>query len=312
MASATYTWLDGTVNAPIGHLKRGWRQDKSRVLVSHTWNGFPGRAYGKHGDTYVRGHADPDALHRTCCWAASQRCVLVFLMFYFMRRDEWPATTGHAVWQDPTLKTKRRPRGHKVEVQGRCRASMRRSKELEEIRRLPERAGALRKLGARFRRACCCIGPPARAKPCCKGGCGEAGVPFFSISALTLWRCSWRVARAAVRDLFDQAKRAAPSIIFIDEIDALVAIAARVWAADTTNAKADAEPAAGRDGRLSQSTRALLSWRRRTPRHSLTPPAASRPLRSPDPPWTAPTLRAASRSCCVQCGEQAVGRGRAL
>ena len=54
-----------------------------------------------------------------------------------------------------------------------------------------------------------------------KAVAGEAGVPFSPSAVLTLWKCLWGVGASRVRDLFDQAKKNAPCIVFIDEIDAV-------------------------------------------------------------------------------------------
>ena len=95
------------------------------------------------------------------------------------------------------------------------------SRSLEEIRDFLSDPDRYRKLGAKIPRGVLLVGPPGTGKTLlAKAVAGEAGVPFFSIRALTLSRCSWASAPAA-RDLFKEAKSQAPSIIFIDEIDAV-------------------------------------------------------------------------------------------
>ncbi len=77
-------------------------------------------------------------------------------------------------------------------------------------------------MGARIPKGVLLVGPPGTGKTLlAKAVAGEAGVPFFSISGSDFMEMFVGVGASRVRDLFDQAKRAAPSIIFIDEIDAI-------------------------------------------------------------------------------------------
>ena len=79
-----------------------------------------------------------------------------------------------------------------------------------------------RKLGARIPRGVLLTGQPGTGKTLlAKAVAGEAGVPFFSMSASEFVEMIVGVGASRVRDLFAQAKAAAPSIIFIDEIDAI-------------------------------------------------------------------------------------------
>ncbi len=77
-------------------------------------------------------------------------------------------------------------------------------------------------MGARIPKGVLLVGPPGTGKTLlAKAVAGEAGVPFFSISGSDFMEMFVGVGASRVRDLFDQAKRSAPSIIFIDEIDAI-------------------------------------------------------------------------------------------
>ena len=94
--------------------------------------------------------------------------------------------------------------------------------ELKEIRDFLAEPERFRKLGARIPRGVLLVGPPGTGKTLlAKAVAGEAGVPFFSISGSDFVEMFVGVGASRVRDLFKQAKAAAPAIIFIDEIDAV-------------------------------------------------------------------------------------------
>jgi cell division protease FtsH len=78
------------------------------------------------------------------------------------------------------------------------------------------------RLGARIPKGVLLVGPPGTGKTLIsKAVAGEAGVPFFSISGSEFVEMFVGVGASRVRDLFDQAKKNAPSIVFVDEIDAV-------------------------------------------------------------------------------------------
>ncbi|MFH1484198.1 MAG: ATP-dependent zinc metalloprotease FtsH [Chloroflexota bacterium] len=91
--------------------------------------------------------------------------------------------------------------------------------EVVDFLKNPEKFHAL---GARIPRGLLLVGPPGTGKTLlARAVAGEAGVPFFSISGSEFVEMFVGVGAARVRDLFDQAKRHAPCIIFVDEIDAV-------------------------------------------------------------------------------------------
>ena len=91
--------------------------------------------------------------------------------------------------------------------------------EVVEFLKYPEKFVAL---GARIPRGVLLVGPPGTGKTLlARAVAGEAGVPFFSISGSEFVEMFVGVGASRVRDLFDQAKRNAPCIIFVDEIDAV-------------------------------------------------------------------------------------------
>lgn len=92
-------------------------------------------------------------------------------------------------------------------------------KEIVDFLKGPER---YRQLGARIPKGVLLVGPPGTGKTLlAKAVAGEAGVPFFSISGSDFVEMFVGVGASRVRDLFENAKKNAPCIIFIDEIDAV-------------------------------------------------------------------------------------------
>ncbi len=94
--------------------------------------------------------------------------------------------------------------------------------ELEEIVDFLKNADKYTRLGAKIPKGALLVGPPGTGKTLlAKAIAGEAGVPFFSISGSEFIELFVGVGAARVRDLFEQAKKQSPCIVFIDELDAL-------------------------------------------------------------------------------------------
>ncbi|MFR5796997.1 MAG: AAA family ATPase, partial [Christensenellales bacterium] len=144
--------------------------------------------------------------------------------------------------------------------------------ELVEFLKNPRRFTAV---GARFPRACCCRPPGTGKTLLAKAVAGEAGVPFMSISGSDFVEMFVGVGASRVRDLFDQAKKHAPCIVFIDK--------STRWAADARHgrrprrARADAQPASRRDGRLAVNEGVIVLAA--TNRKDILDPALLRPGR---------------------------------
>jgi len=94
--------------------------------------------------------------------------------------------------------------------------------ELQEIIEFLKDPQKFQKLGGRIPKGVLCVGPPGTGKTLlAKAVAGEANVPFFSISGSDFVEMFVGVGASRVRDLFEQGKKNAPCIIFIDEIDAV-------------------------------------------------------------------------------------------
>jgi cell division protease FtsH len=94
--------------------------------------------------------------------------------------------------------------------------------DLVEVVEFLKTPGKFQRLGGKIPRGVLLVGPPGTGKTLlARAVAGEAGVPFFSMSGSEFVEVLVGVGASRVRDLFEQAKKASPSIIFIDEIDAV-------------------------------------------------------------------------------------------
>jgi cell division protease FtsH len=94
--------------------------------------------------------------------------------------------------------------------------------ELEEVVEFLKTPEKFQRLGGKIPKGVLLVGPPGTGKTLlARAVAGEAGVPFYSMSGSEFVEVLVGVGASRVRDLFDQAKKASPSIIFIDEIDAV-------------------------------------------------------------------------------------------
>ena len=94
--------------------------------------------------------------------------------------------------------------------------------EMQEIKDFLANPAKYQSMGAKIPRGCLLVGPPGTGKTLiAKAVAGEAGVHFLSISGSDFVELYVGVGASRVRDLFDQAKKEAPAIVFIDEIDAV-------------------------------------------------------------------------------------------
>lgn len=106
--------------------------------------------------------------------------------------------------------------------------------ELEEIVDFLKHPAKYNSLGARIPKGILLVASGTGKTYISKATAGEAGVPFFTISGSDFVEMFVGVGASRVRDLFEQAKKNAPCIVFIDEIDAVGRKRGQVWAAVTT------------------------------------------------------------------------------
>ncbi len=146
-------------------------------------------------------------------------CLLVGVFVFYMRRiGEQNGRTMQFGKTKAKTTEEERPKVKFADVAGIDEAV----EELQEVRDFLSEPERYLRMGAKIPHGLLLVGPPGTGKTLlAKAVAGEAGVPFFSISGSDFVEMFVGVGASRVRDLFKQAKEAAPCIIFIDEIDAV-------------------------------------------------------------------------------------------
>lgn len=217
---ATYTVLNGEVEGAY------WPKDEKKTeenleRFTSTYVGSDSLAelMAAHPKTtYKVDTSDPDALMNLLV-AILPTAVIIIVMMYFMRQM-MGANNKAMQFGKTNAQTNEatRPKVKFSDVAGIDEAV----EELEEVRDFLAEPERFRKLGAKIPRGVLLVGPPGTGKTLlAKAVAGEAGVPFFTISGSEFVEMFVGVGASRVRDLFKNAKDQAPSIIFIDEIDAV-------------------------------------------------------------------------------------------
>ncbi len=145
--------------------------------------------------------------------------LIIGLIFFFLRQAQGQGSQAMSFGKSKArLVTANRPSVTFNDVAG-CDEAKEELQEVVEFLKFPERFASL---GARIPRGVLLVGPPGTGKTLiARAVAGEAGVPFFSISGSEFVEMFVGVGASRVRDLFEQAKRNAPCIVFVDEIDAV-------------------------------------------------------------------------------------------
>ena len=219
--SVTYTIVTGELEGTYWKDAADVGNPKAAEPFTSTYIGSDALAelMAAHPDTkYVVDTSDPNALMDLLLGLAPT-VLLVLIMVYFMR--QMMGANNKAMQFGKTnakMNEATRPKVKFSDVAGIDEAV----EELQEVRDFLSDPERYRKLGAKIPRGVLLVGPPGTGKTLlAKAVAGEAGVPFFSISGSDFVEMFVGVGASRVRDLFTKAKEQAPSIIFIDEIDAV-------------------------------------------------------------------------------------------
>lgn len=148
--------------------------------------------------------------------------VLLFIFFYMMTQQSQGGGSGRGVMNFGKSRAKMMSPEDKKVTFADVAGVDEEKQELEEIVDFLKQPSKYTEMGARIPKGILLVGPPGTGKTLlARAIAGEAGVPFYSISGSDFVEMFVGVGASRVRDLFDQAKKNSPALIFIDEIDAV-------------------------------------------------------------------------------------------
>ncbi|WP_075280822.1 ATP-dependent zinc metalloprotease FtsH [Thermophilibacter provencensis] len=220
---ATYKTSDGSVSGTYWHDEKDAEADNEGALVRYTsvYVGTDSLAelMAAHPDVTYKIDTSDSAMLETILLSVVPTLLLVGVFVFYMNRmsGQQDKTMSFAKTKAKTAESER-PKVKFSDVAGIDEAV----EELQEVRDFLSDPERYHSMGARIPRGVLLVGPPGTGKTLlAKAVAGEAGVPFFSISGSDFVEMFVGVGASRVRDLFKQAKEAAPCIVFIDEIDAV-------------------------------------------------------------------------------------------
>ena len=217
----TFKYADGSLTGT--YWANGSDKDSSSALKSFksVYVGADSLAelMSEHPGTTYRIDTSSDEVLQTLLFSVLPTVIMLLVFIYFMRRVGNQNGQAMSFGKTKALTAEgERPKVKFSDVAGIDEAV----EELQEVRDFLSEPERYRKMGAKIPHGVLLVGPPGTGKTLlAKAVAGEAGVPFFSISGSDFVEMFVGVGASRVRDLFKQAKEAAPCIIFIDEIDAV-------------------------------------------------------------------------------------------
>ena len=217
----TFKYADGSLTGT--YWANGSDKDSSSALKSFksVYVGADSLAelMADHPGTIYRIDTSSDEVLQTLLFSVLPTVIMLVVFIYFMRRMGNQNGQAMSFGKTKALTAEgERPKVKFSDVAGIDEAV----EELQEVRDFLSEPERYRKMGAKIPHGVLLVGPPGTGKTLlAKAVAGEAGVPFFSISGSDFVEMFVGVGASRVRDLFKQAKEAAPCIIFIDEIDAV-------------------------------------------------------------------------------------------
>jgi cell division protease FtsH len=219
--TATYATKNGTLSGTYWENKGDVGNDSKLEHYSSTYVGTDNLddLMQDHTEVKFDVNTSTDDWLETILISVVPTILIVAVMIYFMNQMQGQNNQAMSFGRTKAKTTEEtRPKVKFKDVAGIDEAV----EELKEIRDFLKDPDCYHRMGARIPRGVLLVGPPGTGKTLlAKAVAGEAGVPFFSISGSDFVEMFVGVGASRVRDLFKQAKEASPSIIFIDEIDAV-------------------------------------------------------------------------------------------
>ncbi|MEE8718954.1 MAG: ATP-dependent zinc metalloprotease FtsH [Olsenella sp.] len=219
--TATYATKNGTLSGTYWENKGDVGNDSKLEHYSSTYVGTDNLddLMQDHSEVKFDVNTSTDDWLETILISVVPTILIVAVMIYFMNQMQGQNNQAMSFGRTKAKTTEEtRPKVKFKDVAGIDEAV----EELKEIRDFLKDPDRYHRMGARIPRGVLLVGPPGTGKTLlAKAVAGEAGVPFFSISGSDFVEMFVGVGASRVRDLFKQAKEASPSIIFIDEIDAV-------------------------------------------------------------------------------------------
>ena len=221
VSSVTYKATDGSLSGsywPSKSDKDGGGEPVD-FISSYVGNDSLQELMAKHPDTTFTVETS-DGFGASLIAAVLPTLLIAGMLVYFVRQVQAQNGRTMSFGRATRARTsdKSRPKVKFEDVAG-VDEAVEELKEVRDFLREPER---YQKMGAKIPRGVLLVGPPGTGKTLlAKAVAGEASVPFFSISGSDFVEMFVGVGASRVRDLFKQAKDSAPSIIFIDELDAV-------------------------------------------------------------------------------------------
>jgi cell division protease FtsH len=217
----TVNGQDLTVETEDGKTYKSRKEDRGSVVEALQDLGVPASAFGSDADQIVIQVKVPSMWTNISPLLFSVVPVLLMAGFFIflMRQAQGAGNQAFSFGKSKArVFTGDKPTVTFQDVAGAEEAKQ----ELEEVVEFLKEPQKFASLGARIPKGVLLIGPPGTGKTLmAKAISGEAGVPFFSISGSEFVEMFVGVGASRVRDLFEQAKKNSPCIIFIDEIDAV-------------------------------------------------------------------------------------------
>ena len=219
--TATYATKNGTLSGTYWENKGDVGNDSKLEHYSSTYVGTDNLddLMQDHSEVKFDVNTSTDDWLETILISVVPTILIVAVMIYFMNQMQGQNNQAMSFGRTKAKTTEEtRPKVKFKDVAGIDEAV----EELKEIRDFLKDPDRYHRMGARIPRGVLLVGPPGTGKTLlAKAVAGEAGVPFFSISGSDFVEMFVGVGASRVRDLFKQAKEASPSIILIDEIDAV-------------------------------------------------------------------------------------------